>query len=57
MNTTPKLVSRAQRAIRKSPDTRALKRELREGNPYAIGYLAGRGLVYIGGAIRRKEES
>src|SRR5438128_10516758 len=38
------LVSRAQRAIRESPDTRALKRELREGNRYALRWLALHGL-------------
>lgn len=46
-------VIRAQRAIRQSPDTRALKRELANGNRYAHGWLARRGLRFIGGAITR----
>jgi hypothetical protein len=48
-------VTRAQRAIRAAPDTRALKRELQAGNPYAFAFLAARGLTYRNGTITREE--
>ena len=44
MNARPRLVARAQRAIRQAPDTRAIKRELAAGNPYVERFLAARGL-------------
>lgn len=47
-------VSRLARAIAQAPDTRALKRELRAGNPYAEAFLARRGLIYRDGAIVAK---
>lgn len=50
-----RLVVKALRAIRQAPDTRALKRELRNGNPYAHGFLARRGLTFEGGAIATPE--
>jgi len=54
MNTRPGQVARALRAFRKSPDTRALKRELRDGNPYAAALIEARGCEYANGAIQRK---
>lgn len=46
MNARPGQVARAQRAIRQAPDTRAMHRELRDGNPYVRQFLARRGLTY-----------
>lgn len=54
---SPRLVSRAQRAIAKGADTRALKRELAAGNPYAHAFLARRGLEYRDGVIVREERA
>ena len=45
------LVRRALRAWRKSPDTRALKRELRDGNPYALALVRSHGADYVDGDI------
>ena len=53
VNARRSLVSKAQRAIGLSPDTRALKRELRDGNPYVLAFLHRRGLVFEDGAIHR----
>jgi hypothetical protein len=57
VNTRAGQVRRAQRALRLVPDTRAIKRELQHGNPYALALLGRRGLVYTFGAIKRKEEA
>jgi hypothetical protein len=53
----PRSVARAQRAISKGADTRALKRELADGNPYAHAFLAARGLAYRDGTILQKEHA
>jgi hypothetical protein len=50
VNTIPRLVLRAQRAMRRAPDTRAIKRELQQGNPYVVALLYARGLVYLRGS-------
>lgn len=44
-------VVKAQRAIRQSPDTRALKRELRNGNRFALAWLELHGMNYENGMI------
>jgi hypothetical protein len=49
VNTEPRLVLRAQNAMRRTPDTRAIKRELQHGNPYMVALLHVRGLVYLRG--------
>jgi hypothetical protein len=51
VNTESRLVTRALRALRQSPDTRALKRELRAKNHYALALLHARDLDYVDGAI------
>lgn len=43
MNARNRLVMRALRAIELAPDTRALKRECRMGNPYVLHWLEARG--------------
>lgn len=48
------LVLRAQRAWRAAPDTRALKRELANGNPYALELIRRHGSDYVDGAIIRR---
>lgn len=50
VNTEPQLVLRAQNAMRRAPDTRAIKRELQHGNPYMVALLHIRGLVYLRGS-------
>jgi hypothetical protein len=50
------LVLRAQRAWRQCPDTRALKRELRNGNPYALALLERHGATYENGDIVRTQK-
>ena len=52
MNERARLVTKAQRAIRQSPDTRALKREAKAGNPYVLAFLRTRGIEYRDGALR-----
>jgi hypothetical protein len=56
MNERGRLVTRAQRAIRQSPDTRAIKRELEQGNSYVLRFLRGRGLDYVNGSIVRRSK-
>jgi hypothetical protein len=51
MNTRANQVLRAQEAIRAGGDTRALKRECRDGNPYALSWLRHRGLTFHKGMI------
>lgn len=50
VNTYPRLVLQAQNAMRRAPDTRAIKRELQHGNPYMVALLHARGLVYLRGS-------
>ena len=50
-------VLRAQRAWRACPDTRALKRELRNGNRYALALIRRHGADYVDGAIIRRPPS
>ncbi len=50
VNSEPRLVLRAQHAMRRAPDTRAIKRELQHGNPYMFALLHARGLVYLRGS-------
>ena len=57
VNERPGQVRRALNAIRKSPDTRALKRVLEEGNPYAHAFIAKRGLTFENGTITRRKPS
>jgi hypothetical protein len=49
-------VLRARAALAAAPDTRAIKREIKAGNRYVLAKLDRMGLVYDGGAIRRRED-